>query len=52
MVEVRHGNVTKVKHVGAIYHVTVQCNGRERLFRDDKDRVYLLGRLQESAGSA
>ncbi len=38
----------RLEYEGAIYHVTVRSNGREDLFRDDKDRVYLLGRLKES----
>ena len=32
-----------------IYHITVRSNGKEDLFTDDPDRVYLLGRLKESA---
>ena len=39
----------RLDYEGAIYHVTVRSNGGEDLFGDDKDRVYLLGRIKESA---
>jgi len=39
----------RLEYKGAIYHITVRSNGKEDLFEDDPDRVYLLGRLKESA---
>jgi REP element-mobilizing transposase RayT len=39
----------RVEYEGAIYHITVRSNGKEDLFADDADRVYLLRRLKESA---
>lgn len=39
----------RLEYEGAIYHVTVRSNGREDLFGDDKDRLYLISRLGESA---
>ena len=39
----------RVEYEGAIYHITVRSNGQDELFVDDPDRVYLLGRLRESA---
>ena len=39
----------RMEYPGAIYHITVRSNGKEDLFTDDPDRVYLLGRLKESA---
>lgn len=39
----------RLEYEGAIYHITVRSNGNEDLFADDPDRVYLLGRLKESA---
>jgi putative transposase len=39
----------RMEFEGAIHHITVRSNGKEYLFEDDPDRVYLLGRLQESA---
>jgi len=38
----------RLEYRGAIYHVTVRSNGRAKLFEDDKDRLYLLGRLEEA----
>jgi len=37
-----------VEYRGAIYHVTVRSNGGSVLFKDDKDRWYLLGRIEEA----
>ncbi len=39
----------RLEYKGAIYHITVRSNWKEDLFEDDPDRVYLLGRLKESA---
>ena len=39
----------RLEYKGAIYHITVRSNGKDDLFEDDPDRVYLLGRLKESA---
>jgi len=39
----------RVAYEGAIYHSTVRSNGKEALFADNPDRVYLLGRLKEGA---
>ena len=39
----------RLEYKGAIYHITVRSNGKADLFADDPDRVYLLGRLKESA---
>lgn len=37
----------RVEYPGAIYHVTVRSNGKEKLFLTDVDRKYLLARLGE-----
>ena len=39
----------RIEYSGAIYHVTVRSNKGERLFADDADRRYLLGRVGECA---
>jgi hypothetical protein len=39
----------RVKHEGAIYHVTVRSYSGNDLYRDDRDRKYCLYRLGESA---
>ena len=38
----------RIEYAGAIYHVTVRSNGRERLFISDFDRKYLLSRIGEA----
>jgi putative transposase len=39
----------RVEFEGAIYHLTVRSNGGAKLFKDDTDRRYLLGRIAEAA---
>ena len=39
----------RLEYEGAICHVTVRSNSGEDLFGDDQDRIYLLGRIKESA---
>ena len=38
----------RVQYDGAICHVTVRANGREDLFEQDQDCVYLLARIGEA----
>lgn len=38
----------RVEYEGALYHVTVRSNGGASLFKDEKDRWYLLGRIDEA----
>jgi REP element-mobilizing transposase RayT len=38
----------RVEYEGALYHVTVRSNGGAPLFAADKDRGYLLGRIDEA----
>ncbi len=38
----------RVEFPGAIYHVTIRGNGRQDIFRDDRDRERFLLRLAES----
>lgn len=42
----------RIEYEGALYHVTVRGNGRQRLFRDDKDRRSLCRRLALSVKSS
>jgi REP element-mobilizing transposase RayT len=39
----------RIEYAGAIYHVTVRGNARQKIFRDDRDRRALCNRLAESA---
>ena len=36
----------RVEFVGAFYHVIVRGNQRQNIFRDDKDRVFYLERIE------
>ena len=36
----------RVEFEGAFYHVIVRGNQRQRIFRDDRDRLYYLGRVE------
>jgi REP element-mobilizing transposase RayT len=41
----------RIEYAGAIYHITVRGNGRQKIFRDDRDRRALLKRLSLSVKS-
>ena len=41
----------RIEYGGAIYHVTVRGNARQKIFRDDRDRRVLCARLKESVTS-
>ena len=41
----------RIEYEGAIYHVTVRGNARQKIVRDDRDRRALCGRLSESGKS-
>ena len=36
----------RVEFEGAFYHVIVRGNQRQKIFRDDQDRVYYLKRVE------
>ena len=36
----------RVEFEGAFYHVIVRGNQRRRIFRDDRDRLYYLERIE------
>jgi putative transposase len=41
----------RIEYGGAIYHVTVRGNARQKIFLDDKDRRILLSRFEEGVQS-